>query len=195
MMRKTTHRFIFMTWRDARLLAAGFTLLEVFLVLVFLGIVAAIAVPALSNWIPSYHLKAASQDIYQSFQMAKSSAVDKGCNCTVTFYQPLGETTYDYVVFLDTDGDLEYDGGEEILVKRVWGGEEFPGISFDKSRGHGTGLTFHKNDDGLPAISFESSGIPVSNTGGLGMGKAYLINERGGAAQVVVSSAGNIRVD
>ncbi len=193
-MKKTTHRFIFVVWRDAGRFSGGFTLLEIFLILLFLGVMAAIAVPALSNWIPSYHLKGAAQDLYQSFQMAKSSALGKGLNCTVTFYQPLGAITYDYVVFMDTDGDLEYDAGEQVLVKRVWGGEEFPGISFDKSRGHGTGLTFHRNDDGLPAISFKSSGIPVSNTGGLGMGTAYLVNKRGCLAQIVVSSTGNVRV-
>ena len=163
--------------------------------IVMLGVMAAIAVPAFSNWIPSHHLRSASLDLYGSFQLAKSSAIEKGCNCTIVFYQPIGARTYDYVAFTDSDGDLEYDGGEEVLVKRMWGGKEFPGISFDASKGHGSGVTFSKNDEGLPAISFQSSGIPINNSGGLGMGSAYLVNKKGKVAKIVLSHSGNIRTE
>ena len=168
---------------------------EAMAVLVIVGIVTAMAVPAVSNWIPSYHLKGAANDLFLSFQMAKATAIGKGCNCTITFYQPIGGQSYDYVVFVDTNGNLEYDSGEQVLIKRLWGGGQFPGISFDKSQGQGTGLTFHKNDDGLPAVSFKPSGIPVCNTGGMGMGTAYLVNQRGQRAKVILSAAGNIRIE
>ena len=173
----------------------GFTLFEVLAAVAVLSVVAAIAIPAFSNWVPAYHLKAAAQDLYGSLQMAKAAAIEKGCNCSICFYQPVESITYDYVVFVDTDNDLEYDPGESILVKRLWGGDRFPGICFDPSKGHGKGVTFHHNDDGLPAISFQPSGVPISNTGGLGMGSAYLVNGKGKVARVVLSSEGNIRIE
>ncbi|RLB42454.1 MAG: hypothetical protein DRH12_05690 [Deltaproteobacteria bacterium] len=174
--------------------SSGFTLLEIIVGAMLLAAIAAIVIPAFSSWLPRYHLKAASQDLFGSLQLAKASAIEQGCICTVSFGQPIDSRVYDYVVFLDLDNDLEYDNDEEILVKRSWGGREFPGISFDPGKGGGDGLTFPHNDDGLPAIGFKPSGIPVNNSGGLGMGSAYLVNGKGQGMRVVVSASGNIRV-
>ena len=173
----------------------GFTIMEIVFVVLLLGAMVAIAIPAFSNWLPAYHLKAACQDLFGSLQLAKATAMGKGVNCTVSFNQPVNDQTFDYVVFLDTDGDLEYDLGETILVKRSWGKDNFPGIWFDPSHGGGDGLTFSNNDKGIPAISFQASGIPISNSGGLGMGTAYVTNSKGMVAKVVVSCSGNIRVE
>ena len=194
-MGRDNNRQDFEGWSAIKKFPAGFTLLEILAVLGVLAIVAALTFPAFSNWIPVHRLKLAAQDLYGNFQLAKASAVDRGQNCSISFYQPIDQETYDYVVFIDSDANLEYDPGEKVLVRRMWGARQFLGISFDKSRGHGDGLTFSKNDDGLPAISFQPSGIPVSNSGGLGMGTAYLINKKGKTAKIIVSCSGNIRVE
>jgi len=174
----------------------GFTFLEVLITMLVIGIIAAFAIPAFSTWLPDYRLKAAARDLFSNFQLAKITAAKKGGYCTVCFNQAIASRTYSYVVFVDADNDLEYDPGEEIITRRLWdGGDQYMGVSFDLSAGGGDGLTFSRNDDGKPAIAFQASGIPISNSGGLGMGTVYLRNERGKKIKVVVSSAGNIRID
>jgi hypothetical protein len=108
----------------------------------------------------------------------------------------VGSKTYSYVVFVDADNNLEYDPGERIIARRRWGqGDQYLGVSFDLSRGGGDGLTFADNDTGNPAVAFRPSGIPTSNSGGLGMGTVYLRNTKGMEIKVVLSSAGNVRIE
>jgi Tfp pilus assembly protein FimT len=176
--------------------AKAFTFLEVLILMLIMGIVAAFAIPAFSTWLPDQRLKAASRDLLSNLQVAKMTAAKKGSNCTVCFNQTIASRTYDFVVFVDVDGDLEYDPGEEIVTKRRWADEDqYRGVSFDLSEGGGDGLTFPQNDEGHPAIAFRPSGVPISNSGGLGMGTAYLRNTKGRKIKVVVSSAGNIRIE
>jgi len=182
-------------WCDRKKSLSGFTALEILFAVLILCLIGAVAIPAFSNWLPAYHLRAACQDLFGNLQLAKTSAIEKGFKCTVCFYQPIEGSTYHYVIFIDSDNDCEYDPGEQVLVRRTWGGEEFPGISFDPTKGGGDGITFSDNDENIPAISFQPSGIPVSNSGGLGMGTAYLINKKGKTAKVIVSCSGNIRVE
>lgn len=173
--------------------AAGFTLAGL---LVALGIVAAAAatsLPLFSRWLPRYRLQQAGSALYSHFQLARMSAVRAGIPCTVTFGQALEGQSWDYVVYVDADADLEYDSGEEVLVK-VRFAERSPGVSLDPAKGGGDGLTFTKNDEGRPSLAFRPNGLPRNNTGGFGAGTAYLINSRGQSMRVIVSSAGNIRI-
>lgn len=174
----------------------GFTFLEVLMALLVLSIIAAFAIPAFSTWLPDYRLKAAARELFSNFQKAKIAAAKNGSYSTICFNQPMGSKTYSYVVFVDANRDLEYNSGEKILARRIWGeGEQHQGVFFDLSEGGGLGLTFPDNDHGIPAIAFQPSGIPMSNSGGLGMGTAYLRNTKGTKIKVVLSSAGNVRIE
>ncbi len=53
---------------------SGVTLLEILILLVVLSILAGIAIPAFSAWLPEYRLKNAARDIYSTLQRAKSGA-------------------------------------------------------------------------------------------------------------------------
>jgi len=175
---------------------AGFTLLEVLMVTVVIAIVAAFAIPAFSTWLPDYRLKAAARELFSHFQQAKISAGKNGTYSTICFNQTIGAKTYSYVLFVDKDNDLEYDPSEELFVRKLWGeGDAYQGVSFDGSKDGGDGLTFSNNDDGIPAIAFQPSGIPISNSGGLGMGTVYLTNTNGKKMKLVLSSAGNVRIE
>ncbi|MFZ0448655.1 MAG: GspH/FimT family pseudopilin [Desulfatiglandaceae bacterium] len=176
--------------------AKAFTLLEVLMVILVMAIVAAFAIPAFSTWLPDYRLKAAARDLFSNFQLAKITATKSGSYSTICFNQAIGSKTYSYVVFVDANNNLGYDPGEKILARRLWGGgEQYQGVSFDLSKGGGDGLTFPQNDNGIPAIAFRPSGIPTSNSGGLGMGTAFLRNTNGKKMKLVLSSAGNVRIE
>jgi prepilin-type N-terminal cleavage/methylation domain-containing protein len=90
----------------------GFSLVELMIIMVILGIIAAIGIPGFMKWLPDYHLKSAARDLRASFQLARITAIKTGNNCTIAFNQPVGSDTYDYVVFEDADNDLVLDNSE-----------------------------------------------------------------------------------
>jgi type IV fimbrial biogenesis protein FimT len=172
---------------------SGFTLIEVVMTMVILAILAAVAIPGFAAWLPNYRLKAAARGVFSNFQLAKFTAVRMNTNCAITFNQAIGARIYDYVVYVDSDNDLEYDAGEEVVTRKCW--TDYGSTSYDLSQGGGDGLSFMNNDDGLPSIAFQSKGFPVNNISGLGMGTVFLKNTNNRTTSVVVSSAGNIRID
>jgi type IV fimbrial biogenesis protein FimT len=191
-MRKPTAMIFSSTAEGSR----AFTLLEVLMAMLVFGIIAAFAIPAFSTWLPDYRLKAAARDLFSSFQLAKMAATKNGTYSTICFNQKIGAKTYSYVVFVDADNDLEYDPGEKIIARLTWGeGDQYLGVSFDRSMGGGDGLTFLNNNAGNPSVAFQPSGIPTSNGGGLGMGTVYLRNTKGVKMKLVLSSAGNVRIE
>lgn len=164
----------------------GFTIVELLVAMVILAVLAAIAIPGFARWLPNYRLRQAARDMFSNFQLAKLTAIRRGSNCTVTFNQPIGGQTYDYVVYVDSDNDLEYDAGEQVITKVLW--TDYKGVD-------DSGLTFANNDDGLPSIAFRSNGLTRNNAGGFGAGTVSLVNQNNKTADVVVSSVGNIRIE
>jgi len=168
---------------------SGFTMIELFIVIALMSIMAAFAVPNYMSWIPNYKLKTAIQEVFSNFQKAKLTAIKMNVNCTVTFGQAIGDDTYDYVVYVDADNDLEYDAGEEIIAKVNW--EEKYDKVVESER-----ITFAENDNGLKSIAFRPNGMTRNNTGELDERKTFsLKNTNNRQTEVIVGSAGNIRIN
>ncbi|MCK4244355.1 MAG: GspH/FimT family protein [Candidatus Omnitrophica bacterium] len=64
---------------------AGFTLLEILVVLILIGLFSLISIPAFFNKIKSSKLKATGEGIAQSLKLAKSYAITKREICRVDF--------------------------------------------------------------------------------------------------------------
>jgi len=173
-------------------LLSGFTLVEVLMTIGVLAALAAVAVPGFSVWLPNYRLKAAARDVVSNFQLAKLTAVKRNTNCAITFNQAIGAQTYDYVVYVDSDKDLEFDAGEEVITRKCW--TDYGSTTYDFSKGGGDGLSFTLNDEGLPSTAFQAKGFPINTLGGLGMGTVFLKNTNNRITSVILSSAGNIRI-
>jgi type IV fimbrial biogenesis protein FimT len=172
---------------------SGVTFAELMVVFAIIAILAAVAVPGFSAWLPNYRLKQAARDVFSRFQQAKFTAIKRNTNCAITFNQTVGGNSYDYVVFVDADSDLEYDSEEHLISRILW--QDYKSVSLDTSQGGGDGLTFLQNDDGLPAIAFQPNGLPINNSKGTGTGSVFLKNTNNKMRSVSVSSAGNIQIN
>jgi type IV fimbrial biogenesis protein FimT len=63
---------------------SGFTLIELMVTIGVLAIMASIAIPGFSRWLPSYHLRSAAREVYSNMQLARLEAVKRNTDCTVT---------------------------------------------------------------------------------------------------------------
>jgi type IV fimbrial biogenesis protein FimT len=172
----------------------GFSTIELMVTIAILAIVALIAIPGFSRWLPNYRLRVAARDVFSNFQHARLTAVKRHAVCAITFSQAVGGTTYDYVVFVDKDSDLEFDDpGDEVLTSVLFS-ERYKGVSFDTTKGGGDGIGFPTNGAGLPSIGFLTNGFSVDKDGTPVSGSVYLTNPNGRERELAVSAAGSVTI-
>lgn len=124
---------------------AGFTLIEMLVALIIIGVLVTVAIPAFSVWLPDYHLKSAAMDLFSNLQLAKMEAIRANGNCEVSF---------------NTGGGGSYQlSGPEGTVKTVKLSEYGSGICYGRPGG-GDAVAY--NGD---SVTFKPRGT-TSNIGG-----------------------------
>ena len=100
---------------------SGFTLVEIMIVIGMITILAAIAIPAFSSWVPDYRLRSAARDLYSNLQRAKMGAIKNNTQWRVYFDNSVSPGRY---FLLSGDGDDGWDtpttlGGTDVVEMTI----------------------------------------------------------------------------
>ncbi len=102
-------------------LQAGFSIIELMVVLMILSITAVYAIPAFTDFIKSNRMRASEADIVTAIQFARAEAVQRGTSIELSAIDASdngNEWGAGLRVWFDADDDDTYDAGEEIRIVR-----------------------------------------------------------------------------
>lgn len=108
----------------------GFTLYELLTTILIVGVILAIGVPNMTAFRQNSRMTSAANDLHSSFHFARSEASRARTNITICASADGATCTAGaefedgWIVFVDTDGDITVDGGENIL-------RQFPALNDD----------------------------------------------------------------
>jgi prepilin-type N-terminal cleavage/methylation domain-containing protein len=145
---------------------SGFTLIEVLIVIVIIGLLAAIGTPSLKNWKLNADLNADMRRLYGFFQKARMEAVKRNSSCIVVFNQVVNGTTFDYVSFIDNEfaPNGAYDAGEVVVYTGLFSNGISATAPFTRtynSRGLSNGatsITLQATNDSKHKLVFNNRG-------------------------------------
>lgn len=163
--------------------SAGFTFVELAVVVGIVSLLAAVAVPVWSSWGPNMRLKGAARDIYANFQKAKIEALKNGADVGIVFNTvSFPATGGGYTLFVDDGagnaanaGNSTLDIGEVVLAT--------VSIPNDCS-------LVSANFMGSPRTGYNSQGFPT----GVRVGDVTVRNSRSRWYQLSLANSGYARL-
>jgi len=104
---------------------SGFTLYELLITLLIVGVVITLGVPNMSAYTQNSRMTSTANDLHATFHLARSEAARAKTNITIcASANSMTETancggTWDqgYIVFVDNDGDLNRSGATEVIIR------------------------------------------------------------------------------
>jgi type IV fimbrial biogenesis protein FimT len=167
----------------------GFTLYELLITLLIVGVVLSFGVPGLSSFTQSSRISTAANDLHSSFQLGRSEAVRARDNITIcasndsmTATPTCSGTLNDgWIIFIDTDGDIERDAGESVL-------RAMPAVD--------SKIDILTNGPGATYFSFAGTGLGRGDIAGKGpsIQTARLCDENGNVIAAGGSSAARVLI-
>ena len=150
---------------------AGFSLMELMVVIMIIAIMAAITVPNVGTWVQNHRLSSTARDIYSMLQMSRLRAAKENANVAFSF------NSSGYSAFVDNGrgGGIANDTIQNGTELTVFTGTFEGGVTYN-------GAT-------VPQMAFDARGFPTAFGTTI-----FLSNSVGATKQVILSSAGNIRI-
>ncbi len=154
----------------------GFTLIELLVAIALLAIVAAIAIPGFSRWLPNLRLKSAARDVYSNMQLAKMGAVRNNTDWAIFFDTTAG--AHRYLVCSDRGPDDSWSTTADNAIEKTVNLADYEsGVGY----GHGSATKNATTSGGaLPGddVSYTNN-VAVFNPRGTGSGGyVYLENNK-----------------
>lgn len=174
-----------MTTREKR--CAGWTLVELLVVLTLLGVMLGAAVPALSTALESRRMAAVGHALYLSLQLSRSEAIKRGgrvvlCKSGSTdACSRAGGWEQGWIVFHDINNNAQVDPGESVL---------------QREQAVAAPLRIRGNAPVESYVSYTPLGHTSTTGGGLQPGTLTVCQPAAGASaalQIVISSSGRAR--
>lgn len=167
---------------------SGFTLYELMVTLLIVGVVLSFGIPNMSAYTQNSRMTSTANDLHASFQLARSEASRAKTNITICASANSmaadancgGTWDQGYIVFIDDDGDLLRAGATETILRA------HPAIA--------TGVTLAIANDAT-YFSFASTGLGRGNIGGnIALTQVVMCDERGNVTGAGGNSAARLFV-
>jgi len=159
----------------------GFTLLELLITVLILGILTSMAIPGFTSWLPDYKLKNAAQQLYSNMHLVKIMAIKENKSYRLVFLS--GDNNFYNIE--RSDGIIEktihlndYETSRNIVVFGCGNATKAATISGGPAPDDGVSYSYNK-------ATFNSKGLGKS-------GYVYLSNSKGSAYAIGTWSAGII---
>lgn len=166
----------------------GFTLYELLITIVIVGIILGFGVPNLIQFSQNSRMTSTANDLHAAFQLARSEAARARTNITIcASADPMGATstcdgTWDqgFIVFVDVNGDLLRAGANETVLR------SHPQVHED--------VTLHFASDAR-YFSYAATGLGRGDVGGQpAVSQVVMCDERGNVTAAGGNSAARLFV-
>ena len=186
---------------------SGFTLMELMITLLIVGILVAIGVPSVKHFMQGSQLIASTNELLSAFHVARSEAIKQSAPVTVCASTD-GESCSDdtdwttgWIVFLDLDDD----GGKDGVVKACTASAANAGAVECLLRVHGaiddpllSMSGDDSNGDDIERFTFSGRGLPtvggISRSGAISICSFDEANSVIGSRAMSMSFAGRVRI-
>lgn len=171
-----------------RRLQAGFTLYELLITVIIVGVILSFGLANLGDFTRNGRMTATANDLHAAFHLARSESARAKTNITICASansmaagaQCGGTWDQGYIVFVDTDGDVVVDGGAETILRRHGPVED------------GVTMTFA---GGANFFGYSANGLGRGNVGGnIAVSQVVMCDQRGNITAAGGNSAARLFV-